>query len=343
MRFKERINLVLIKIHYKNQTPDIHRIGQFPCKIGRSAANHIVIMDDSVSTEHAEIRKEDQGGITIYDLNSTNGIYFNQSKVDSIPIQKSETLYIGSVVVEIINYIQDEFEEKTRIINIEEIFQTEKKRVDERRNILIQLITPIFIFIAITLFYKVFYQYIRGKDFLYMVLSLLVTCFLITAPVSFFSKIISKKFNFVKLWFACAIFFLFIELNSIFERLAQYTFNIDLPISKVGTIIAFWAGLIYAGQLIFNKINRKKIMIYCSGLVIGIYVGLFLISWIDHDENYDGTQYKGSFVYPFKNHEAENKTTLDLIKIMDSSLEKVEQYRQEEIEAKIKKENDGQQ
>ena len=64
--------------------------------IGRGPSNRIVIPDSSLSTRHAEITLEG-GRFTITDLESTNGIQVNGTKVDSSPLNDGDHLMLGHV------------------------------------------------------------------------------------------------------------------------------------------------------------------------------------------------------------------------------------------------------
>ncbi|MGB0714132.1 MAG: FHA domain-containing protein [Gammaproteobacteria bacterium] len=54
----------------------IHRVGRFPCRIGRAVDNDLVLSGHSVSPHHAELRVE-EGGLMLHDLASDNGTRLN--------------------------------------------------------------------------------------------------------------------------------------------------------------------------------------------------------------------------------------------------------------------------
>ena len=65
--------------------------------IGRSSHCDLRIHDDSVSRQHAEIRVTDQGCL-ILDLESTNGITVNGSRVQTHPLSSGDTIQLGGYV-----------------------------------------------------------------------------------------------------------------------------------------------------------------------------------------------------------------------------------------------------
>jgi len=63
--------------------------------VGRGGDNDIVLSDVSVSRNHAEIRRGDDGAWTVHDLHSTNGIEINRAAVESAPLHGGDRLQIG--------------------------------------------------------------------------------------------------------------------------------------------------------------------------------------------------------------------------------------------------------
>ncbi len=69
-------------------------------KIGREANNDIVVDDPSISRNHAEIFRDDEGNFFITDLNSTNGTLINGVKLKgSVMLRKTDSLQMGSVTI----------------------------------------------------------------------------------------------------------------------------------------------------------------------------------------------------------------------------------------------------
>ncbi len=65
-----------------------------PCLIGRGPLNHIVIDDSRISRQHAKISPE-EGGHVLYDLNSANGTFVNDQKVNRTRLQHQDVVVVG--------------------------------------------------------------------------------------------------------------------------------------------------------------------------------------------------------------------------------------------------------
>ena len=67
--------------------------------IGRAASNQVQIDDSAVSTNHAEILVEDNGEgrqvFVIRDIDSTNGTFLNEQKVQRQPLHHKDIIRVG--------------------------------------------------------------------------------------------------------------------------------------------------------------------------------------------------------------------------------------------------------
>lgn len=78
--------------------PEIrHAISQSPWRIGRSRNNELTIDDVSISRQHAEIHRRYNGKFDITDLESMNGIYVNDKKVQQTELSEGDTVEIGDI------------------------------------------------------------------------------------------------------------------------------------------------------------------------------------------------------------------------------------------------------
>lgn len=69
-----------LNVYFNDELRSKHELNSLITRIGRNQDNDVVIDNVGVSGNHAEIIKNDDK-YTIYDLNSTNGVYVNGEKV----------------------------------------------------------------------------------------------------------------------------------------------------------------------------------------------------------------------------------------------------------------------
>ncbi len=63
--------------------------------LGREPDCTFVIRDDGISKHHAELRRDKDGGFTICDLNSTNGVFINGIRVEHHKLLEGEKILLG--------------------------------------------------------------------------------------------------------------------------------------------------------------------------------------------------------------------------------------------------------
>jgi pSer/pThr/pTyr-binding forkhead associated (FHA) protein len=81
-------------------------------KIGRLPSNDIVLNEPTVSKYHAILRI-DQAGVTLTDLNSTNGTFVNGNRVeDSIQLNELDIVKLGLVLFDWNDYVGSNLEQK---------------------------------------------------------------------------------------------------------------------------------------------------------------------------------------------------------------------------------------
>ncbi len=74
-----------------------HAIDKTPWRIGRGHSNDLTINDHSVSRLHAEIRANDEGSLLLKDLESLNGVFVNDNRIESIQLREGDEVDIGDV------------------------------------------------------------------------------------------------------------------------------------------------------------------------------------------------------------------------------------------------------
>ncbi len=93
---KELFNLVV-------NTPDgnaaYYQLNCNRVKIGRGSENHIIVIEDPVSTKHCELRQE-SGQFQVVDLGSKNGTHLNGMPLNDepLPLKNGDTILLGRTV-----------------------------------------------------------------------------------------------------------------------------------------------------------------------------------------------------------------------------------------------------
>jgi len=78
--------------------------------IGRANDCEICLPDDGISRQHARVEKDEFGSVVIEDLNSTNGTYFNGTRINRHQLRDGDKIQIGSTTILKFSY-QDTLEE----------------------------------------------------------------------------------------------------------------------------------------------------------------------------------------------------------------------------------------
>jgi hypothetical protein len=75
--------------------------------IGRSTTNDIVIADNTVSRQHAQLMVDDLGQATIIDLNSSNGTYVNGRRISApTRLDQTDIVKVGEYMLPWRQYLQ---------------------------------------------------------------------------------------------------------------------------------------------------------------------------------------------------------------------------------------------
>jgi len=93
--------IVVEQIVITGGTNGPYHLGTTTVRIGRGKANGIVVDDSSVSREHAEIAPGPLGGYIVRDLDSTNGVMHNGSRVREHLIVPGDKLRLGTADLQV--------------------------------------------------------------------------------------------------------------------------------------------------------------------------------------------------------------------------------------------------
>ncbi len=78
--------------------------------IGRSVDCDIHLDDEGISRQHARVEQDESGNAVVLDLGSTNGTYFNGTRIDRYQLRNGDKIQIGSTTILKFSY-QDSLEE----------------------------------------------------------------------------------------------------------------------------------------------------------------------------------------------------------------------------------------
>jgi pSer/pThr/pTyr-binding forkhead associated (FHA) protein len=76
----------------------VHPLNKSVTSLGRSANNDLVIQGEGISRLHAEIRY-DYDDFTIYDMDSTNGIFINERPVKKYDLKSGTLFYLANIAL----------------------------------------------------------------------------------------------------------------------------------------------------------------------------------------------------------------------------------------------------
>lgn len=325
--------MVLIKIYQVsaekiNVPPEIIEITHFPCKIGRSVKNHITLLNDSVSLEHAVLEyKEEQ--LILRDLNSTNGLIQNAMKKDIVTIEDQELIFLGLQKIEVIK-IQDDIKDETKVINIDDILKkaAEDNVINYQKEIKLLFLIPLF-FIATFL-----NNYFFGSNnelsqiaalWITNILSVSFFCFILAV----FSKIVSKEFRYLKLLIPLSFFYFTAFPVQLFHHFFNFTFETDIDFELFISIAVSVFTLYWILKIIFDSIAKKTLVLTSIALIFVGY-GSILMTTLTNDDEFNDLKYTGSLFYLKNDYQNKSKANFELLKKIETSQYIVEKFRREQ-------------
>ncbi|MCO4794189.1 MAG: FHA domain-containing protein [Bacteriovoracaceae bacterium] len=323
--------MIILKIKHPSwNNPVVQKVDSFPCSIGRSIKNSIVLSDDSISAEHAIIEKQTDGSFILKDLDSTNGILFEGKRYGQIVLRDHGHIKCGDV--EISTLLGDERLEKTRVIELPKEFQTSKKKRLKRTAsscLAIVLLIVLNEFLADPL---------RSENWIDILLSSLISLLVllgVSGMISVVSKVQHKKYDFLKYLDISMLFGVSYFVLLTFHDSIKFFLNNRMAINIFNLFMVFIFFYIYFSKVLyvfFDGKFKKKIDI---GL-IGSFVFVFAVVTLTAKFNSRNTRfvYNGSYIYTTRNFDKDSYSQLNFVDQLDKSFKTVNEYRQEKLEEK---------
>lgn len=322
--------IVLRFKHSSWNAPVVHKIDKFPCTIGRSIQNTIVLSDDSVSAEHAVIEKEGDVSFILRDLDSTNGIFFEGKRSGQIILSDHVVVKCGDI--EMTTLLSDERLEKTRIIELPAEFKTKNQKLVKN------IIWKILLIIALVYTMMIMQDPMDNEGWIDLVLNILVyglVSFGTAGVTAVITKVQHKKYNYLHYLdinlLVCASWLIYDLINNrlffwIDQRTIQRTFNLGI------VFCLYYFYFTKTLELFFEGRYKRKIQVIISSLYLSGILFIYLIAtFSDRNTKFN---YTAVYVYTTSEFSKEDYHFSMLTAQMNESFEEVEEYRTEKLEEK---------
>ncbi|MGE0614920.1 MAG: FHA domain-containing protein [Bacteriovoracia bacterium] len=352
---------MVVKIYERDSAmPAIHKIDHFPCSIGRSMRNGIVLAHASVSKEHARVELRSEG-IFLVDVSRTNGILLHGQKVSEVSLERDTTVYFGGVRLDFI--VDEAALEPTHDIVLPatpEMYSAPPRpaRVEPPtarlalhlayrfswRNWLGLGAALALMLVAFGLdYFSSPYESQWGDLVVTGIMTYLVSA-IAAFGVAIFSKIHVKRYQFVKIWAWVTLGLAAFEMVSIFRSFVL--FNLPEPFLQrfVGYLTVFLilsvvlnglAGLLFAEVA---RERRRAIVMAVCGLIVGLGVLVRNLSQLDEAQ----FEYYGAISVPIWGYTSEKLALPHALEALDASVGRLQTNRKKtEDESPPEKPSEG--
>lgn len=307
-----------------------YNIYDFPCRIGRSLENDIILPHATISHNHAIIDYVEEKYI-IRNLSSTNGLSCNGKQVEETSFEKKNRIAIGTLQADL---LREESLEKTTLKKIS--YFTFRTQSTPRLLLIISLyLVAIYL---LSLFNNWLNQPLEAKDAVNLLWSMMMvvgSIVWLTSIIGILGKIQVKRHIFKPIFlFLLSIWAIlsFIKIPApyiIFALNSRVGDNI-LTIF-VGTLITLYT-LYGLGRRLFPYSTTKRVII----TVLSIYIGLSSLGTISYyavDEEID-YDFSAAYSYPLLSYDKEDNGIQNLWDKMDKSFKKVAEKRVKALKKK---------
>ena len=321
--------MLIIKIFKdENKIPETFKIEKYPCCIGRSKLNDIVIDSDAISVNHCKI-VEEKHHFVLKDLESTNKLVHEGKQKESHIIDEGDIIQLGDI--SIVFHIENEEHEKTKAISILPVKHGLKEYLissETRREIMVVLPFLLFCF----LYHWIFNYNYEFKNVLqdYLIAFGAITpCYFALAVIS---KIVNGIFQWRRAFDICVMLYTIIYAwNKLSDKVYAYIVgqNVNTVLSLLSTFI-LGVFIIYHILGVITLRTRKKVIFYFSLIILFSFTvtGLLVEYYI---EDKDHHSLSSSISYPLFNYSVSTNSCKKLWDEMGDNFIKIEKMRAEEI------------
>ena len=325
--------MITLKIKAENSLiPTVVSIHTFPCRIGRSLKNNIILEDPSISKEHAILNFDNQGPY-LMDLGSTNGIFDqDNAKQEKIYISHATCFRIGDLRCEAFLDLNDESLEKTRFIHLP-AYNLSKQHFRFNKNFIIFFS----LFFLLSLTSKYISAPIDKKTFGLLLLEVVLgigVLYALAGLISLVSKVHVKQYRyntylifFLKwaVYFSVLKLYPFFSFSLITNELFWKYFNITI---NFGFIFLF----LYQFFILFlTKINQHKALVYAFLFTLGLASPFAIKKYFIQSDD-DLFQLNGILAYPLKSFTSKEYPSQLLYAKLNKSIKELAELKKEQIE-----------
>ncbi len=93
--------MIALRVLHRGRVVREEVFPDLPVTIGRGAGNGLVLVDPSVSREHARVERTEDGQLRLVDLGSRNGLFVGRRAVPEVPLDRRVVCRVGRVVLEV--------------------------------------------------------------------------------------------------------------------------------------------------------------------------------------------------------------------------------------------------
>ena len=325
--------MITLKIKAENSLiPTVVSIQTFPCRIGRSLKNNVILEDPSISKEHSILNFDTQG-LYLMDLGSTNGIFDQDNvKQERIYLSHATNFRMGDLRCEAFLDLDDESLEKTRFIHLPS-YNLSKQSFRFNKNFIIFFC--LFFLLSITA--KYISAPIDKKTFGLLLLEVglgIGVLYALAGLISLVSKVHIKQYRyntFLIFFLKWAVYFSVLKLYPLFsfslitnEMFWKY-FNITI---NFGFILLF----LYQFFILFlTKVNKRKALVYACLFTLGLASPFAIKKYFIQSDD-DLFELDGILAYPLQSFSPEEYPAQLLYDKLNESIKDLAELKKEQIE-----------
>ncbi len=279
------MSLVVLKIYTpQSKSPQIVKIRDFPCSIGRAIKNDIILHDDAISGHHAIIEREGNRFI-IRDQDSRNGLFMGGLKRNHIVLENNLEVLLGHCRIQF--FLEEWDSDLTQEIDYSKLIQ-EYQRHDRWRAILNYLLQVLALTSLAGLNFYLNYglQHQIITHFAGALVSSILLGLLVSSVLSGFSKLQNRKYFFGNIVVVVNSAIIILYTLQVFGETIDFMFG-DSWFREVLSWVVFFSlffwFLFSIGKILFPHSKRSIISMWVGGFLGICTFGLLGLQYFDEE------------------------------------------------------------